>query len=358
MNARTQATERGADEVAGLSVGVVLPTREAVVTGRPEVEPLIELAEAAEAAGYDSVWTGDSPLARPRAEPLTLLAAVAARTWSVKLGTAVLLAALRRPVLLAHAVATLDQIAEGRLILGLGAGFPSPATAAEFAVAGVPFDKRIGWLMEAVDICRLLWSEPVTGDSAGEGVSHHGRYWSFTGVSVAPKPYQAGGPPLWLAGAGATPLRRVGRHFDGWLPYSPTPEQFADGWRQVQATAAEAGRPSSAVTPALYVTVALGPDAARVRTELEEYVRAYYGAPLEVMAQLQAFYSGDVEGCADWLNRYIAAGARHIILRFGTLTQPRAAIELGASRLLPLLKSCVRASAVASGGVPASHPQA
>ena len=99
-------------------VGYLLPTRERVMEGLPETASLLTLAERAESLGFDSVWAGDSLLARPRHDPLTLLAAVAARTRKVELGTAVLLPALRNPVVLAHQVATLDRISEGRLILG------------------------------------------------------------------------------------------------------------------------------------------------------------------------------------------------------------------------------------------------
>src|SRR5713226_8659755 len=101
-------------------IGYLLPTREQVMEGRPEVAPLLALAERAEDLGFDSIWVGDSILARPRHDPLTLLAGVAGRVPRVELGTAVLLPALRNPVLLAHQVATIDQISEGRLFLGVG----------------------------------------------------------------------------------------------------------------------------------------------------------------------------------------------------------------------------------------------
>src|SRR5437762_13600521 len=100
-----------------VEVGVLLPTRESVMSGSPETASMLAMAERAEAAGFDAIWIGDSVTARPRHEPLTLLAAVAARTRRVRLGTAVLLPALRNPVVLAHVVGTLDRIAEGRVIL-------------------------------------------------------------------------------------------------------------------------------------------------------------------------------------------------------------------------------------------------
>src|SRR5687768_8949959 len=103
-----------------VNVGYLLPTRESIMEGRPQAEPLMKLAERAESSGYDPVWVGDWRLERPRPEPIRLPAGVAGRTKRVKLGTAVLLPAMRNPVLLAHAVATLDQVSAGRVILGYG----------------------------------------------------------------------------------------------------------------------------------------------------------------------------------------------------------------------------------------------
>src|SRR6266545_1646435 len=124
-------------------IGYLLPTREQVMEGRPEAAPLLALAERAEELGYDSIWVGDSILARPRHDPLTLLAAVAARTRKAELGTAVLLPALRNPVLLAHQLATLDRLCEGRLIVGIGIAADTPSIRRDFEAAGVPFDKRV-----------------------------------------------------------------------------------------------------------------------------------------------------------------------------------------------------------------------
>jgi alkanesulfonate monooxygenase SsuD/methylene tetrahydromethanopterin reductase-like flavin-dependent oxidoreductase (luciferase family) len=245
-------------------------------------------------------------------------------------GTAVLLGAMRPPAVLAHAVASLDRIAGGRLILGLGAGFPYPGTEAEFRAVGVPFRERVGRLVEAAEICRLLWADdgPVTQE---------GRYWRLEDVELLPKPQRSGGPPLWLAGGTEKALRRTGRLFDGWLPYPPTPEDYASGWESVRAAAAEAGRPDGAVTPGLYVTVNLDDDEARARAELDRYANAYYGVGLDVISQLQAFRGGSVEACAEWLARYVEAGARHVILRFGTLSDPRPMLERAATELLPLV---------------------
>src|SRR6516162_10905960 len=146
-------------------IGYLLPTRERIMEGRPQTGPLLDLAARAEGLGFDSVWVGDSLLARPQHDPLTLLAAVAARTKKVQLGTAVFLPALRNPVVLAHQLATLDQISEGRLVLGAGIASDVANIRAEFVAAGVPFEGRVGRMMEGLRLARALWTgKPVDWD--------------------------------------------------------------------------------------------------------------------------------------------------------------------------------------------------
>src|SRR5262245_32964794 len=161
----------------GPKVGYLLPTRERVMQGKPAAVPLLQLAERAESLGFDSIWIGDSLIDRPRHEPLVMLAAVAARTKRVSLGTGVLLPALRNPVQLAHQAATLDQISEGRLILGIGISPDLPGIHAEFAAVGVPFEKRVGRVLECMRLCRALWT--------GEAISWDGR-WQLKNAMVGP----------------------------------------------------------------------------------------------------------------------------------------------------------------------------
>ena len=189
-------------------IGYLLPTRESVMEDHPEAGPLLTLGERAETLGYDSLWVGDSLMALPRHEPITLLAAVAARTKRVALGTAVLLPGWRNPAVLAHQVATLDQVSEGRVILGVGIASDTPTIRADFQAAGVPFEKRVGRLLEGKRLCRALWS--------GEPVDWQGR-WAIEGRTLGPVPVQSGGPPIWIGGSVPATIERVGRHFAGWL---------------------------------------------------------------------------------------------------------------------------------------------
>ena len=309
--------------------GVLLPTREAVMSGRMETGPLLAMAERAEAAGFDSVWIGDSLTARPRHEPLTLLATVAGRTRRVRLGTAVLLPALRPPVVLAHIVGTLDRVAEGRLILGVGIAADTPPIRKEFAAAGVPFERRVGRFLETLEICRALWSR--------DGVSFRGKHFTLEDVTMEPKPHRPGGPPLWIGGSGPTALREAAR-FDAWFPTGPHVEFFAEQFPLIQAAARAAGRPADAVTGAAYVTLALDPDVATAERRLHGFLETYYAAPARAIMARQATYAGPLEGCVEWLQRWIAAGCRHLMIRFAGGDQ-LAQVDETATRLLPRLRT-------------------
>jgi probable F420-dependent oxidoreductase len=308
--------------------GVLLPTREAIMSGRPETAPLLAMAERAEAAGFDSVWIGDSLTARPRHEPLTLLAAVAGRTRRVRLGTAVLLPALRNPVVLAHVVATLDRVSEGRVILGVGIAADMPAIRKEFAAAGVPFERRVGRLLETLEICRALWKR--------DNVSFSGKHFTFEGATVEPKPHRPGGPPIWIGGSGPTAFREAPR-FDAWFPTGPSVEFFAEHWPRIQAAAKAAGRAPDAVTGAAYVTLALDPNPAAAEQRLHQFLETYYAAPARAILARQACYAGPIEGCVEWLQRWLAAGARHLMFRFAGGDQ-LAQVDEAATKLLPRLK--------------------
>ena len=308
--------------------GALLPTREAIMSGRPETASLLAMAERAEAAGFEAVWIGDSITARPRHEPLTLLAAVAARTRRVRVGTAVLLPALRNPVVLAHVVGTLDRIAEGRVILGVGIAADTPAIRKEFEAVGVPFARRVGRFLETLAVCRALWRQ--------DSVSFRGTHFSLDNVTVEPKPHHPGGPPIWIGGSGPTALREAAR-FDAWFPTGPNPEFFAQHWPHIQAAARAAGRAPDAVAGAAYVTLAIDPSPAVAEQRLAAFLETYYGVPARAMLARQACYAGPLESCVEWLQRWIDAGARHLCLRFAGGDQ-LAQIDEAATRLLPRLK--------------------
>jgi probable F420-dependent oxidoreductase len=174
----------------------------------------LELAVTAEASGWDGVFTWDHLAfvwGAPAADPWTVLAAVATETSRVRLGTAVTPVARRRPHVLAHQVATLDRLSQGRVVLGAGLG-GSPS---EFEKFGEPRDPRVRAekLDEGLELLRRLWS--------GAEVTHHGEHYTVDGVTLAPTPVQQL-VPIWIGGNRPASLRRAAS-WDGWIADSADP---------------------------------------------------------------------------------------------------------------------------------------
>ena len=286
-------------------VGYLLPTRENIMNGQSSGTALIEGARMAAELGYDSVWAGDSLLARPRHDPLTLLSAVAGAISHIELGTAVLLPVLRNPVVLAQQLATLDQISEGRFIAGVGIAADNPAIRSEFTAAGVPFEKRIGTLMESFRLWQALWS--------GEAVSWEGR-WQVQG-QLAPAPYRSGGPRIWLGTGVPTGIERAARHFDGWIPLGPNAETFGQRRETYLDALAREGRSADDMTTAVYLTVAVMGDAAAAEQAIENYIERYYSVPAAAMRKVQACFGGPLSEVLTFIRGFVQQGAQHVVLR-------------------------------------------
>jgi len=313
------------------SFGYLLPTREIVMSQPvPDCSQIVQLAERAEAVGFDSVWVGDSVLARPRLEPLTTLASVAARTERVRLGTAVLLSALRHPVVLANELANLDLLAKGRLILGLGIAAKNPAVEREFAACGVDFGHRIGIFEEGVTIMKRLWAD--------EEVTFHGRHFRLNGVRPGLRPQQQPGIPIWLAGSVDNSFRRVLRLGDGWFPLPFSADVFAQNWQRLEALGKEAGRDTSELARAVYMTVNVNDDIAQAEQEVRAFMEGYYGVPYEKMAAVQPACAGPAERCIEWIQGFLERGAQTIVVRFGSPDQ-KGQLERFAEKVLPALGS-------------------
>lgn len=199
------------------------------MSGQSDPALLFRIAERAEALGFHSIWVGDSLTARPLIDALTTLAAIGARTCRVRLGTAIFLAALRHPVLLAYQLASLDWMTGGRIDLSLGYGRRrEPSQEQEFKILVLDPNARIKMSEEAVHIMRRLWR--------GNDLSYTGRFTQFEHVTMEPKPVQRGGVPIWPASnnfdAG---LRRVGRMGDAWINNLKDPEEYSLCWAKIRA---------------------------------------------------------------------------------------------------------------------------
>lgn len=189
-----------------------------------------EMIEVLEEVGYDSIWLNDSPGRLGSLAPLPALAAVAARTGRLKLGTNVLVLPHRHPVVLARELATLDVLSGGRLLPAGGLGVDLPR---ELQATGVVKAERGPRVEESVAVIKQLWG--------GEPVSHRGRFWSFSDVVISPTPTRPR-LELWLGGRAPAALRRIGRVADGWLASFARPDQVGEGIATIRAAAAAAGR--------------------------------------------------------------------------------------------------------------------
>jgi probable F420-dependent oxidoreductase len=166
-------------------------------------------------------------------EPLTTLSVVAGVTERVRLGTGILLAALRRPVVLAEATATLDVLSGGRLDLGVGVGWQRE----EYEAAGLDYDHRGRLLDHTLDVCTALWTQPVA--------AHHSTELEFEDIHMMPKPLQPGGVPIWVSGRiNARVVERVGRLGRRWIPWGDDALDVARSIPELRIRLADAGHPS------------------------------------------------------------------------------------------------------------------
>jgi alkanesulfonate monooxygenase SsuD/methylene tetrahydromethanopterin reductase-like flavin-dependent oxidoreductase (luciferase family) len=295
----------------GIKLGVLIPNGQA--QWGPEADPrsLVDFAVRAEELGYSSLWANDF-LLTPRIEALTMLAAVAPATSRVTLGTAALLPVLRRPVQAAQTLASIDLLSGGRLVLTVGAAFPGRFGLPLHELSEVPWEHRFTRLDETVALWRQLWSSPEGGGS------FHGKLLRFDNLPPMTRTFRPDGPPIWLGGASESALRRAGRHYDGWLPYPPVAAKYAEGLAAVRSAAADADRDPDTITPALFMSVVLADTVEQGPSLLAEFALASYGMPLEQLEQIQALAAGPVDYIAEKLSGYVAAGARHLVVRIAT----------------------------------------
>ena len=315
-----------------IKFGYLVPTRDAVMRaldGHADIHRMIDLAVKAEQLGYDSLWIGDSLLARPRFEALTTLAAISSLTSKIEMGTAVYITPLRHPVPLAHTVGNLDLLSGGRFIFGIGLGPESPPVMAEYADSGADFHKRGKLQEEAIQIMKALWT--------GQKTTFQGANYQIENVTLHPLPGRTGGPPILMAAAADAALKRLARFADGWLPIAPTPDEYAKDWTKIAGYCAEYGRDPQTLQCVHYLTLNVNPNEAESAREMEEFLLAYYGPLHHHIKKTQAICSGTPARVAEFIRGFIQAGAPHFVVRLATANQ-EPQMERFLSSVVPLLK--------------------
>jgi len=330
--------------VKDLHVGLILALtiRGLAVTSYADMR---RVAAHAEELGFDSVWLCDhfltlapaayvedagiaggpgagsrvdGPASLPLLECWTTLSALARDTQRLRLGTGVLCHSYRSPAVLAKMAATLDVISEGRLDLGLGAGWFER----EYQAYGIPFPRigeRIDQLDEGIEIIRRMWTEPHP--------VWQGRHYAIDGAVCDPPPVQRPRPPIWIGGEGDRVHRLAARVADGVNVRWWGPERIAERDAYLNAACREFGRDPSALQRSVTALLVVDGDAGRAAAARGRFA----GIPEE------GHVAGTPAQCVARIRRYVDAGVRHFLFTVPDVATT-GALDIAGRELLPALR--------------------
>jgi probable F420-dependent oxidoreductase len=210
-----------------------------------EPEAMLRVTRAAEAAGFDSVWTAEhvvlpdpqvppspAPPQTKMLDPAVALAYLAASTHTIKLATGIIILPQRNPVVLAKELASVDRVSHGRLIFGLGAGYLKP----EFQAIGAPFADRGARTDEYIEAIVALWTH--------DKPEYKGEYVAFGGIQAQPRPVQSPHPPIVVGGMSPAALRRAARYGNGWYGFALDLDATRQAIQGLRAAEQRLDRPS------------------------------------------------------------------------------------------------------------------
>jgi probable F420-dependent oxidoreductase len=263
---------------------------------------LVRVVQAGEAAGFDVVGFPEHLLPPPESHETlfnrtwwdlpALCAYLAAKTTTIEFYLSVLVLPYHPPVQLAKALATLDQVSKGRVIVGVGAGWYEE----EFQRLGLPFARRGDITDEYIRAMIELWT--------AEKPAFEGEFVSFRDVSFYPKPYRQPHPPIVVGGTGERPFARAAEVADGWVPMQGTHEQIAAQFRRVRALAAQRGRDPASIWCGAGITMGAGAPAERaaehIRGRTPAVVPTGFAEAAEQVRQLAEMGIGLVSVAFRW----------------------------------------------------------
>ena len=274
-----------------------------LVGGAPDPGVFREVAVRAEELGFDSIWAGDHISYRnPILDIVVALSTFAAVTRKITLGAGVVLLPLRHPSVVAKEFASLDYVSGGRTILGVGVGGESGP---DFEAVGVSPRERGLRTDESMQALRALF---------GDGpAAFRGRFFSFAGISIEPRPAQPTGPPLWVGGRSKAARRRAATLGDGWIPIWVSAERFAEGVAELPET----------VTPAVTLPAHVGE-----KGHLYEHLRARYSGDFTEHVVDRYCVAGTPEECVARVREYVEAGAKHVVFNILELDDAERLVEV------------------------------
>jgi len=305
----------------------------------PDARALVDYGVRVEELGYDSVWVWDHMLLGvdpnfPIIDSLTALTGIAARTTRIRMGTGILVLPLRNPVALAKQLSSMDQLSNGRLVMGMAAGWYKR----EFDAMSLPFTKRGKIMDQNLEIMRRLWTEDlVTGDykidDETTGVQLN---YKLSKAVMYPKPAQPQ-LPILIGGYADAALKRAGTSGDGWLTYFYRAEDFKKSWDKVLGFAKEAGKDPSKVMNASQLPIMVGPSKEAVHDDMMDWLNKEWDFPEHSDCTRESAIMGSVDECVEQLRAHIDAGVQKII--FVPYKYQTDQIETIAREIIPRLKA-------------------
>jgi alkanesulfonate monooxygenase SsuD/methylene tetrahydromethanopterin reductase-like flavin-dependent oxidoreductase (luciferase family) len=290
------------------------------------LDRLTDYTRRAAGLGFATLAANDHLVfAVPWLDGPTALASMIGSSGSMTLATTVALPVVRGPVPLAKAVAAIDRLSGGRVVVGVGPG----SSRLDHDAVGIAFDERWNRLDEAVQALRSLWQP--------DGEPFVGRFYSTAGIDLRPRPTRPSGPPIWIGSWGSDAgLRRTARLGDGWLAsaYNTTPAVFADAWTTLQGLLAEAGRdqatfPNALATMWFHIT----DDAAEADRVVRERVMAVVNRPENELRERLPV--GSADAFAEKLHAFREAGVQQVLV-WPVVDEARQ-LELFCERVVPLI---------------------
>ncbi len=287
-----------------MDYGVHLPLID--FNGKPfTLKRLSTYTETAVRLGFKTITVHDHLVfPRPWLDGLTALTAIIQKSGNMALGTTVSLPVLRGPVPLAKALAAIDILSEGRLFVGVGSG----SSSRDYKAVRIPFEERWKRLDESIMALRALLRRDAR--------DFDGSFYSTEGVILEPKPFQSGGPPIWIGSWGYDiGLRRVARLGDGWLAsaYNSPPGLFKSDLEKLRDNLTAFGKASDSFPHAIasnffYVT----DDQSKAERICSDFLSPALKLPSNLM--MERFLIGSAQKCAEKLAAYREAGAQQIML--------------------------------------------
>ncbi len=290
-----------------------------------DLEEIRRFIERAEALAFHSLWVQEQAGLRAVAgalEGVSMLSYAAALTRRIRLGNAVFLINLRNPIQLAKSLASLDQLCQGRLIVGVGLG----GVTRLYQAYGLSPEHKVGRFTEALTLIKKLWTE--------EDFTFEGNFWQLKKASLWPKPLQKPHPPIWFGANTPAALKRAVQHSSGFIGAgSSSTADFKVQAQVVSSALAEAKKEPADFMIGKRVYLAVDKDRERAAKRLREWFALYYGQA-DLAERVSVW--GDVGECVEGLREVVAAGAR--LLQLNPVFDMIEQMEVLAGKVIPQIR--------------------